>query len=38
MRIRKAALRSGRNRFTLVVRRGGTILDQVQAPQTAWVR
>jgi hypothetical protein len=38
LRIRTGTLRSGRNRFTLVVRRGSTILDQVPAPQSTWLR
>ena len=38
VRISMRSLRAGRNHFTLVVRRGAIVLDQVQARQSAWVR
>ena len=38
VRISTRSLRAGANHFTLVVRRGTTVLDHVRARQSAWVR
>ncbi|HEV8153149.1 MAG TPA: hypothetical protein VGP78_09460, partial [Solirubrobacteraceae bacterium] len=38
VRLSTRSLRAGRNHFTLVVRRGSTVLDQVRARQSAWLR